>query len=267
MKSINIRKYLPGVALALAAFAAICWDLTTAVSTAIEEGTYRMESDFDAVTAATTKVGLVTSDYAELPNKVSRLVDPGYEQIEDMVRKAVELQNGFGGIIHQDDKVMIKPNIVEKNTAPGVGTNTDVRVVKALIKIIAEFTNNNVEIIVAEGIPRLGYDDPASATSSWEASGYRNLLNDPYLSGINFYLFNLNQSYTDLETMDLGDKGTAAPHNYIYKVHKKELEADVYITVPVLKIHNTGITCALKNQIGTAPGVYYGYNKMAGTGY
>jgi len=50
-------------------------------------------------------------------------------------------------------------------------------------------------------------------------------------------------------------------------VHNEELDADVFISIPVLKIHDTGITCALKNQIGTAPGVYYGYNKMKGTQY
>jgi uncharacterized protein (DUF362 family) len=267
MSRITIRKSGAGIAIALLALIAVCWDLATSVSTAIEEGTYRMESDFDAITAATTKVSIVPSDFSELASKVSRTIDPTYEQVEGMVRKAIELQGGLDNVIHKGDKVLIKPNIVEKDTPPGWGTNTDVRVVKALIKIIAEHTANDVEIIVAEGSPRNGYDDPASSVSCWEASGYRALLSDAYLTGINFYLFNLNQTYADLEEIDLGNHGCAAPHNYTYRIHKKELEADVYITVPVLKIHNTGITCALKNQIGTAPGAYYGYNKMAGTSY
>ena len=267
MRKITIRRNLAGIAIALLAFAAICWDLATSVTTAIEEGTYRMESEFDAVTAATTKVSIVPSDYEELTNKVSRTVDPSYAQIEDMVRKAIELQGGLEDVVKKGDKVMIKPNIVEKNTASGLGTNTDVRVVKALIKILDEHTENDVEIIVAEGSPRSGYDDPASTISCWEASGYRALLSDSHLSGINFYLFNLNQTYNDLEKVDLGNRGTAAPHGYSYRIHKKELEADVFITVPVLKIHNTGMTCALKNQIGTAPGAYYGYNKTKGSAY
>ena len=267
MKKITIRRSRAGIAVTMLAFAAICWDLATSVSTAIEEGTYRMESEFDTVTAPVARVAIVPSDYSELANQVSRTTDPGYSQIEDMVRKAIELQGGLAGIISKGNKVMLKPNLVEKNTPSGVGTNTDVRVVKALIKIIAEHTDNDVEIIVAEGIPRKDYDDPASSVSSWEASGYRALLSDAYLSGINYYLFNLNQTYNDLEKVDLGSKGTAAPHGYSYRVHQKELEADVYITVPVLKIHNTGMTCALKNQIGTAPGAYYGYNKMGGTAY
>src|SRR4030042_3102210 len=267
MKKMTIRRNGAGIAVAMLAFAAICWDLATSVITAIEEGTYRMESEFDTVTAPVARVAIVPSDYSELANQVSRTTDPGYSQIEDMVRKAIELQGGLAGIISKGNKVMLKPNLVEKNTPSGVGTNTDVRVVKALIKIIAEHTDNDVEIIVAEGIPRKDYDDPASSVSSWEASGYRALLSDAYLSGINYYLFNLNQTYNDLEKFELGSKGTAAPHGYSYRVHQKELEADVYITVPVLKIHNTGMTCALKNQIGTAPGAYYGYNKMGGTAY
>ena len=267
MRRIIIRRNLTGFAIALLAIAAVCWDLATSVTTAIEEGTYRMESEFDAVTAATTKVSIVPSDYSELDTKVSRNGDLDDAQIEAMVRKAIELQGGLEGVVSKGDKVMIKPNIVEKNTPPGLGTNTDVRVVKALIKIIAEHTENDVEIIVAEGSPRSGYDDPASTVSCWEASGYRALLSDSHLAGINFYLFNLNQTYNDLEKIDLGTDGSAAPHGYSYRIHKKELLADVYITVPVLKIHDTGITSALKNQIGTAPGAYYGYNKMGGSTY
>ncbi|MBN2213547.1 MAG: DUF362 domain-containing protein [Bacteroidales bacterium] len=258
-------KKLAGFAIVILALGAICWDMVTSVSTAIEEGTYRMESEFDAITAATTKVAVVPSDYAGLANKRSRTDTLGYEHIEDMVRKAIELQGGLDNVVQKGDKVMLKPNIVEKDTPYGLGTNTDYRVVKALIRIIAEHTGNDVEIIVAEGIPRYDYDDPTSTHSSWEASGYRTLLADDDLTGINFYLFNLNQTYDDLEKVDLGTKGTAAPHGYSYRIHKKELEADVYITVPVLKIHDTGITCALKNQIGTAPGAYYGYNKMGTT--
>ncbi len=267
MRRIQIKRNAAGFAVVMLAFAAICWDLATSVSTAIEEGTFRMESEFDAVTAATTRVSVVPSDYSELASKVNRLTDPSYDQIEAMVRKAIELSGGLGDVISKGDKVMIKPNIVERDTPSGWGTNTDVRVVKALIKIIADHTDKDVEIFVAEGSPRLNYDDPTSSVSCWEATGYRALLSDSHLSGINFHLFNLNQTYNDLEKYDLGSKGTAAPHGYSYYIHKKELQVDVFITVPVLKIHDTGITCALKNQIGTAPGAYYGYNKMGGTVY
>jgi uncharacterized protein (DUF362 family) len=266
MKRKTIRKKAAGLTIAVLAFAAICWDLATSVTTAIQEGTYRLESEFDTNTAPVARVAIVPSDYSELTNKVSRTTDPSYAQIEDMVRKAIELQGGFEGIISKGDKVMLKPNLVGGNSPSGEGENTDVRVVKALIKIIHEFTEGDVTITVGEASAR-DNDDVTSATSVWANSGYRDLLTDPYLAGINFSLLNMNQTYSDLVEVDLGSKGTGAPHGYKYHVHKAEREADVFITVPVLKIHNTGITCALKNQIGTAPAAYYGYNKTNGTSY
>jgi uncharacterized protein (DUF362 family) len=248
------------------AFTAVCWDLATSNQYAAVSGTFRYESEFDAISGATTKVAIVPSDFTGLSAQVSRDVDPGYAQIESMVRKAIELQGGLDWVIQKGNKVMLKVNLVGANSPSGEGENTDVRVVKAVIKIIHEVTEGDVTIVVAEGSARPN-DDPATAGSVWENSGYTDLLTDPYLAGINFSFLNLNQTYEDLVEVTLGNKATAAPHNGSYHVHKAELEADVFISIPVLKIHDTGITCALKNQIGTAPGVYYGYNKMKGTQY
>jgi uncharacterized protein (DUF362 family) len=232
----------------------------------VQDGTFRYESEFDAVAGATTKVGLVPSDYSGLAKQVSRTIDPGYEQIEEMVRKALELQGGLDWMIERGDKVMIKVNLVGANSPSGHGENTDVRVVKALIKIINDFTEGDVVITVAEGSARAN-DNPNNTGSVWENSGYTDLLTDAYLAGINFSLLNLNQTVNDLIEIDLGSKGTSAIQGTKYYVHKAEVEADVYIAVPVLKIHDTGITNALKLQIGTAPGCWYGYNKMTGTQY
>jgi uncharacterized protein (DUF362 family) len=266
MKPKSGRKRLTGFLAVIIAFTAICWDLATSKKYAVEEGTFRYESEFGAVISGTTKVAIIPSDYAELSSQVSRLINPGYEHIEEMVKKAIELQGGLDWVISKGDKVMLKVNLVGGNSPSGQGENTDVRVVKALIKIIDEFTEGDVEIIVAEGTARIN-DNVDEAGSVWDNSGYRDLLTDSCLSGINFSLLNINQTYNDLEPVNLGNLGTAAPHNKTYHVHKAELDADVYISVPVLKIHDTGITCALKNQIGTAPAAYYGYNKTAGTQY
>jgi uncharacterized protein (DUF362 family) len=259
----RMKKAWGWIVLAIVAFSAICWDLATSDQYASVTGTFKYESEFDVVTGATTKVAIVPSDYEGLTTQVSRTVDPGYEQIEAMVRKAIELQGGLDWIIEKGDKVMLKVNLVGANSPTGQGENTDVRVVKAVVKIISEAMEGDVEIVIAEGSARSN-DDPTKTGSVWENSGYTDLLTDSYLSGINFRLLNLNQTYADLVKVSLGNKATTAPHGDSYYVHKEELEADVYISIPVLKIHNTGITCALKNQIGTAPGVYYGYNKESG---
>ena len=136
----------------------------------------------ESTISGTTKVAIVPSDYSGLSTQVSRSINPDYEQIEKMVRKAIELQGGLDGVIKKDDKVMLKINLVGGNSPSGQGENTDVRVVKALIKIIDEFTEGDVEIIVAEGTARSN-DKVDEAFSVWDNSGYQDLLTDSYLSG------------------------------------------------------------------------------------
>ena len=249
----------------VAAVTAICWDIAVA-TTDVEPGTFRYESEFTANIVNTTKVGIVTSDYADLTNPIERTTNPSYAQIEEMVGRAIELQGGFEGVIEKGDTVMIKVNLVGGNSPSGYGENTDVRVVKALMHHIHLYTEGDVVMQVAEGTARIN-DYPGEPESVWGNSGYRDLLTDPLMDGINFSLLNLNQSIVDMVEVDLGSNGTSAIHGSKYSVHRAELEADVYIAVPVLKIHDTGITNVLKLQIGTAPGCYYGYNKKAGTTY
>lgn len=263
----KLNKYFKISLLLVAIIGLVCWDFAVSSQAYTEEGTYRYESEFDAISSATTNVAIVTSDYSELSKSVSRTTDPGFNHIQEMVDKAIALQGGFGYVINPGDTVMIKVNLVGGNSQSGEGENTDVRVVKALIKNIDEFTGGDVVIIVAEGTARSN-DDPTKSGSVWENSGYTDLLTDSYLTGVKLSLLNLNQSYSDLVPVDLGDEATSAIQGTsTYYVHKAERDADVYITVPVLKIHDTGITNALKLQIGSAPGSYYGYNKTAGTKY
>ena len=248
---------------AIAAATAICWDIAVA-TLEVEPGTFRYESEFTAEAVGTTTVGIVTSDYSDLTNPIERSINPSYAQIEEMVGKAIELQGGFKGVIEKGDIVLIKVNLVGGNSPSGNGENTDVRVVKALMRHIHLYTEGDVVMQVAEGTARTN-DDPSDPESVWGNSGYMDLLDDPLMDGIAFSLLNLNQSIDNMVEVDLGIEGTSAKRGSKYTVHSAELEADVYIAVPVLKIHNTGITNALKLQIGSAPGCYYGYNKTKGT--
>lgn len=220
----------------------------------VADGTYRLESEFDAVSYPTSSVAIVPSDYSGLSNPISRNINPSVEQIEDMVRKAIELQGGLSGIINPGNTVMIKINLVGGFSGSGDGENTDYRVVKALVKIIHEHTEGNVEILIAEGTARSN-DDPDVKGSVWENGGYVDLSTESDMNEIDFDLLILNQSYNDLEDINLGDDATAAPHNRIYWVHEEQVNADVYISVPVLKIHDTGITNALKKSNWYNPGM------------
>ncbi|MBN2000471.1 DUF362 domain-containing protein [candidate division KSB1 bacterium] len=237
---------------------------------------YKSLKEFDTVTSATTKVSIVRSDDPELSNPIS--VDEtsiSYAEIEDMVRRAIELAGGFDWVIQPGDIVLLKPNIVDPEP-PGSGEVTDVRVIKALIKIIDEIDHGNMQIVVGEGAPReMNYELPYSSRTSprwtklWDVAGYQDLLEDPYLKGINLRLSNLNGSppenpWQDLVLVDVPHGGEALPQGGQYYIHKDVLDADVFITVPVMKIHNPGMTVALKNQIGLAPSTRYGFSKTAG---
>lgn len=257
------RRHYRWLLLVAIAIAAVSFDFAITGMQAVE-GTFRYESEFPVVQYPDTKVSIITSENPSLPNPVARTVNTNYEQVEAMVRKAIELQGGFDNVVKKNQKIMLKVNLVGANSASGNGENTDVRVVKALMKIIHEKTEGAVEIWIAEGTARTN-DDVNSTSSVWANSGYRALLTDPYLAGVNFKLVNLNQTINDMVEVDLGKKGVNAYQGTKYKVHKAMIEADVYIVVPVHKVHDTGITAALKLQIGCAPGCVYGYNKMQGT--
>ncbi len=249
---------------------------------------YKYESEIDAVTAATTKVSIVRSDDTTLSDPIP-VNDPSldYEQIEEMVRRAVELAGGLY-MVHPGDMVLIKPNIVDADP-PGSGEETDPRVVKALIKIVDEIDPGNMEIVVGEGSPvPINYEmeyneyyDHVFWGKLWDKTGYQDLLDDPDLEGINFRFSNLNchmpgpdwkdgdpwppdSAWKDLVLVDVPGGGQALPQKGKYWVHKDVLNADVFITVPVMKIHTPGMTCALKNQIGLAPSCIYGFWKQMG---
>lgn len=247
------------------AIAAISFDFALTGIEALD-GTFKPESEFQEFTYPNTKVSIVSSEYEGLEKQVSRSIDLDYQQVEDMVRKAIELQGGLEGTISKNDVVMLKINLVGGNSASGNGENTDVRVVKALMKVIHDFTDGEVEFWIAEGSARSN-DDVNSSSSVWANSGYRDLLSDNDLTNVNFKLLNINQPFDDIIEYDLGDAGVNALQGSKYYIHKSLFEADVYIAVPVLKVHNTGMTCALKLQIGIAPGAIYGYNKTKGTSY
>ena len=263
LRSSKAKKIFFRLFIVTAVLIAIGWDLSTSVSNSIVPGTFRYESEFEPISTTPAKVAIVPSDYSGLSSTISRTVNPTYTQIEGMVRKAIELQGGLSGIVKEGDKVALKVNLVE-SSGSGNGGVTDVRVTKAVIKIVDEISHGKIHISVVEGTARIN-DEPDEAGSVWEINGYTGLLTDSYLNGIDLKLVNLNGPVTDLVEITIPDnKRTAEPFGGKFHVHKAEVEADVYISIPVLKIHDTGITNALKNQIGTAPGTYYGYNKKRG---
>ena len=250
-------------------------DITQARRTATTQGKFLPESAFDAVSGASTTVAIVRSDNEELPDPAPVDGDLTYEQIENMVREAIELAGGLDWLVHAGDMVLLKPDIVDPEP-PGVGEITDVKVVKAVARIVNEVAPGEVEIVVGEGSPRpMDYELPYSGWDSpaweelWDKSGFQTLLGDPDLEGVNLRLSNLNGSppedpWQDLILVEVPGGGYADAQKGKYWIHKDVLNADVFITIPVMKVHNMGLTAALKNQIGILPSTRYGFSKSSG---
>lgn len=255
----------------------LVWDISQARNYLISlYNSFKPASQYDSITSATTKAAIVRSDDPELANPTPITnAEIEYQTIEDMVRRAIHLAGGFKWVIQEGDMVLLKPNIVNSEH-PGSGEVTDVRVIKALIKIIDEISPGNIEIVVGEASPReMDYELRYSSRTSpcwqklWDVAGYQDLLTDSYLDSINFRLSNLNGSppespWDDLILVEIPGGGEASPQKGKYFIHKDVLNADVFITVPVMKIHDPGITVSLKNQIGIAPSTRYGFSKNAG---
>jgi uncharacterized protein (DUF362 family) len=216
-------------------------------------------------------VAIVRSDTEGLKNPVDPDLigrDLEYEEIEEMVRMAIELTGGIGKVIEPEDElVLIKPNLVEARPHKS-GTSTDYRVVKALIKVIHE-TYPHIEIVVADGPGSWidgvfsHYDHKATVVSDGlQRLGYVEMMDsiahDSELSNLKISLVDLNVPIDDVVEVEVPGGGWYQDRYYI---HKLIIEADKIISVPVLKIHNTRITVGIKNNVGIAPGIVYGWSK------
>lgn len=228
------------------------------------EGSFRADSLFTAAPSRATSVAVIASDNAALTSPAAvTSTTLTFAQIKDMVKKSIDMVGGISRYVHNGDSVIIKPNIVGAKLT-GDGENTDIRVVKAIIKIIYEQYGNGCTIFIGEGSAR---STATMGGALWKLAGYQDLATDADLTGINFKLLDLNDE-------------AAAGVNLIYKqttnslavgqggkywIHKYLVSPNVrYIDVPVLKMHEPGMTNCLKNQIGIAAGYRYGFNKMAG---
>jgi len=223
----------------------------------------------DAVSAATkpgmSVVGLIGSDYEQLDEPVSRDAELTEAQVEGMVRYAVAMAGGLRQRLDPDAEwVVIKPNIVELKTR-GSGVITDWRVVKALIKMVHEIVPE-ARITIAEGpaewIPPGSPEVRVMAeiADGFEIAGYRPLLQDEDLAGVDLDILDLN--FDEIAEVEVPDGGYAQDR---WTLPNAILESDFLISVPVLKIHDViGMTNVMKNFVGIAPGMVYGWPKMVG---
>jgi uncharacterized protein (DUF362 family) len=212
-------------------------------------------------------VGLVGSDYTQLAQPAARDAALSEAQVEDMVRQAVALAGGLRQRIRADARsIVIKTNIVEVREQ-GSGVVTDCRVVKALVRILHE-TVPAARVTIIEGpgdwvppeSPTVELVSYIQREDGFAAAGYRALLDDPDLAGVDLALLDINFDAVSQVTVPHG--GSAQDS---WSLPVTVVECDFLITVPVLKTHSViSMTNAMKNFIGIAPGLVYGWPKTAG---
>jgi uncharacterized protein (DUF362 family) len=151
--------------------------------------------------------------------------------MELTVRDMME-QCAWRELVSTGTKVVLKPNLCAKNVDQIEMADTDVTLTAAVCKVLLSRTS---DIVIGEA-DHLRH----SAWEAFEATGYVRMARELGIKLVNF-------SETPTKRVTCGPaKDLALPAVL--------LEADVFITLPVLKTHSlTYFTGALKNQWGCVP--------------
>jgi uncharacterized protein (DUF362 family) len=151
--------------------------------------------------------------------------------IDETVRDIME-QCGWQELVSRGARIVLKPNLCTKDASQIEMSDTDVRLTAAVCKVLLSRTGN---ILIGEANHLR-----QNAWEAFEATGYVRMARDLGVKLVNF---------SEASTKRIPCKpasGLAMPSVL--------LEADAFITLPVLKTHSlTYFTGALKNQWGCVP--------------
>ena len=192
-----------------------------------------------------------------------RAEDITTEEIQQMVRQAVEMAGGLDDLIHDGDVVVIKPNLVnahqEGETQPlrpeVNGVTTDYRVIQSVIGLVREL-NPTGKVLIMEG-SAFGKTRDNMQKMGWL-----------FLSGVDQFIGIEDSSGSMRDyTSDKLIKGSLpagmnlfSSAKNIYYFNKTYIQADVILSLPVLKTHSSAaFTGSIKNvAVGAAPTSIYG---------
>jgi uncharacterized protein (DUF362 family) len=151
--------------------------------------------------------------------------------VEAIVREIFESFE-YRDWLQKDCSVAVKVNLSTPFAENAEGSNTSPEILDAVCRVLKERTDN---IVVGES-NGMRYD----TEDAFEVSGYVPILEKYGLEPTNF---------TRDEWVETGERLIRG-----WGLSKKLLDADVFITLPVLKTHATTVfTGALKNQFGCYP--------------
>ena len=219
-----------------------------------------------ASAAERATVAVIASDMPGLAVRAHADSVPSQEAINEMVREAM-LAGGIRDVLRPDARhVLLKPCIVV--AVRSSWRNTDPRAVKAVALVVHEIAPK-AKITVGEG-PGAWMKEARPEVRHWELTiadgfeteGYYAAFEDPRLADAEIEFVDLN--FAEPRLVKVPGGGWARDE---YWIAAPVLEADVAITVPRIKTHmasHGGITVAMKNQMGVAPGMKYGWPKKTG---
>ncbi|MBN1152114.1 MAG: DUF362 domain-containing protein [Dehalococcoidia bacterium] len=175
-----------------------------------------------------------------MTNRVA-ITSVGSGSVEDAVREAVRLAGGLEGLVGPDTRVLVKPNQCKPSPRHS-GCQTDGDVVEAVTKLVLE--QNPKSVIIGDGAIA-GYDFGGFSTQeAFDTSGVTDVA-----TRLGIELRNLNT-----DAFEEVDVPNALVMNKV-RIARTALEADVIISIPVLKTHiRTHATLSTKNMKGVMPG-------------
>lgn len=179
-------------------------------------------------------------------------------EVASLVEQAIDAAGGLG-FIRDGQSVVLKPNLVNTITTSNQplpatvnGVTTDYRVTKAVAKLVRKL-NPSGKILVMEG----------STENTTEA--FERLYYTPE------YFGNTVDEFIALEGSSCANRASdglvqrRGPSGRTHWIHERFLNADVVISIAVLKTHtHAGVTGAIKNlAIGMTPSSQYSTGRCA----
>lgn len=165
-------------------------------------------------------------------SQVSIVKCNGYQrqEVEDAVRKSVELLGGIPEFVKPADKVLIKPNLLSAST-PDSGIDTHPEFVRAVIKLVKE---TGARVILGDSPSVWG--EIAEVDNVYEKSGMKQLAEEEKIELVKFRNITIKSGYPVASILD---------------------ECDCVISLPKFKTHDLmTMTGAVKNLYGFIPGLY-----------
>ncbi|HOX53937.1 MAG TPA: DUF362 domain-containing protein [Candidatus Omnitrophota bacterium] len=151
-------------------------------------------------------------------------------EIEDAVRRSVELLGGISAFVKSSDRVLIKPNLLSAST-PDSGIDTHPEFVRAVIRLVKQ---TGARIVLGDSPSVWG--EIEEVDNVYEKSGMKQLALEEAVELVKFRQIKIKSGYPIASIVD---------------------ECDCIISLPKFKTHDLmTMTGAVKNLFGFIPGLY-----------